>query len=540
MIKFKRTFTLITSLLIAASVFTSCTGNNSKSSSSKKSESVLNIAGFSEDPGTADAQKRTDTYLMPLNLYDRLVETETVDGKPKQVPSLATKWDVSSNGLIYTFHLKKGIKFTNGEEFKADDVLFTFDRMLDPKTKALNTNFLDMIKGAKARMSGKANSVSGIKVLDDYTIKITLDKPFAPFIADLATPACSIYNRKATEAAGSKFGTSPSTTVGTGPFKIKSWKLNSQITLVPNKNYFKGAPKLFQLNIKVVPDAETQKMMFETGRLDVLDLDNVSSQAKYFQTSPKWKNHIVSGQRVGINYYALNEKFKPLDNVKVRKAIEYAIDRKTILEKIQNGNGQLENGIMPHGLDGFNANLPEIEYNKTKAKQLLKEAGYPNGFTMEIAQDTDSPNTLKLNQTVQAMLADVGIKVKIKQIDDSTYYATRAKGLLPTYTSEWAADYNDPDNFIYTFFAKDNSFARSFNYKNKAVFNKVEEARKITDQSARIKLYQDIEKTIVNDDVAWIPLYSRTKMFVIQPYVKSFNVAWNGWGDMKYSDVTVK
>lgn len=493
------------------------------------------------DPGTADVQKTTDAYGIPLNIFDRLVEAETVKpGESKILPGLAEKWDVSANGLVYTFYLRKGVKFHNGEILKADDVAFTFDRMLDPATKALNTDFLDMIAGAEDRMNGKAKTVSGIKVVDDTTIQLTLARPYAAFIANLATPAGSIYNRKATLAAGTQFGLEPDKTIGTGPFRFKDWIVNDSCTLVAFKDYFKGKPSMDEIVMQVVPDPNTQRIMFETAKLDVLDLDNARSQVPYFVESAKWKNQIVSGPRVGIYYYAINQNIKPFEDVRVRKAMQLAIDRKTLLDKLFNGRGSLENGIFPRGLVGYNPALPAIPYDPKQAKELLAKAGYPAGFEMEIAQVTDSPSTLKINEAVQAMLGQVGIKVKITQMDSAAYFATRRQGKLPMYESDWSADFNDPDNFIYTFFSEKNTVARSYNYKNQPVMDRVEEARVMVDQTKRLKLYQDLEKTIVHEDAAWIPLFSLDHLFVVQPWVKNFKVSWNGWSNMPYNGIEIQ
>lgn len=500
---------------------------------------MLTISQTSE-PGTADVQLTTEAYTIPLNIYDRLVEAKTVSpGKSELVPGLAESWEVSEDGLTYTFHLRKNVKFHNGEIFKADDVLFTFDRMLDPKTKALNTDFLDMIAGAKERMEGKADTVSGIKVVDDNTLQITLSEAFAPFIANLATPPGSIYNRKATTEAGDQFGLDPAKTVGTGPFKLTSWSLNDSIVMQANPDYFRGAPKFDGIVLKIVPDAETNRMLFETGKIDVLDLEDSASQIPQFRDNEKWKNQIVSGPIVGVYYYAFNENMEALGDVRVRKALQMAIDRQTLLDKLYYGEGKLVNGISPPGLLGYNPDLPQIEYNPEKAKALLAEAGYPNGFDMEIAQVTDSPSTLKMNEAVQAMLGKVGVRVKINQMDESTYFATRKEGKLASAHNNWSADYNDPDNFFYTFFSAKNAKVRSFNYTNKDVQDKLEKARTMVDQGERIKLYQELEKTIVQEDAAWIPLFALNHLFVVQPRVKNFHVSWNGWTSMNYYDIEI-
>jgi len=489
------------------------------------------------DPGTADVQLTTEEYFLPLNLYDRLVEAVTTGPlKSELQPGLAEKWSVSDDGLKYTFNLRKGVKFHNGDELTADDVIFTFDRMLDPATKALNTDFLDMIAGAKERMDGKATSVSGLKKIDNNTVEITLAAPFAPFLANLATPAGSIYSKNATTKAGKDFGTKP---VGTGPFKLESWTPDSEVVLSAYDGYFRGKPKFDKLVMKVVPEAQTMALMFKKGDLDVFDLDFARSQIPEFKKDAQWKDKIVSGPRVGTYYMSINEKIPPFENPKVREALMYAIDRQTLIDKLYYGTGMPAKGILAPGLAGYNDALPGFKYDPEKAKALLKEAGFPNGFEMTLNQTTDSPTTLKMNEALQAMLAQVGIKAEIKQMDSAAWSGTRKEGKLGSYSSSWSADFNDPDNFINTFFAPANSVARSWNYENKAVQDQLAKARSMTDMAARYKLYQDAENQIVNKDFAFLPLFHLDHLFVVNPKVKNFKPSWNGWSNMPYYGIEI-
>lgn len=545
----RRISAILSMALTLAVVMTACGNAGSGSASSaaantKKpvsTDKYLNISvGEGENPTTFDVQKTTEYYAVPLNIFDRLVECQ-LDGKETKIVSgLAKTWDISKDGLVYTFHLSQGVKFSNGEELKADDVVFTVNRMMDPATKADNTDVFSMIKGAQDVYDGKAKTVEGVKAVDAYTVQITLEKAFAPFLANLAVPGASIYNRKATEAAGDKFGIDPASTVGTGPFIPKTWKLNSEIIMEKNANYFKGAPKLEGVRFKIVTDPNTAKMMFENGELDVFDaVDNAQSQIPYFKQSEKWKNNIVSGPKAGIFYYAFNESVKPLDNPKVRKAIQMAIDRKSIVEQLYYGEGVIANTIVPTGILGYNKDAQEIKYDVNAAKQLLADAGYPNGFDLEIFQSNSSTDSLQCNQVVQSMLGQIGVKVKITQLDDATYLAKRKDGGLTMYRSEWSADYNDPDNFLYTFFSAKNAKVRSTNYNNKQVMDDLEKARIMVNQDERMKLYHSCEQTILQDDAMFLPLFQQNHIFIVSDRVKDFHVSWNGWSSMSYYGVSL-
>lgn len=502
-------------------------------------ESVFTYVLDSEDQQTADPMMTTEFYTIPMNIYDGLVRADTIaPGQSAIVPALAESWEISDDGLVYTFYLRKGVKFHNGEELKADDVLFTINRMMDPQTKAKNTDFYDAIKGAKAFLNGEADSVEGVKVIDDYTVEITLEAAYSPFIALLAAPPCAIFNRKATTEAGSDFGLIPEKTIGTGPFKLVSWTVNDQMTVEAFDDYYRGRPEVDRMIGKIIPDPATARMLFENGEIDVFDCDFAISQIPFFLESEKWSKQVVYGPRVGTYYYCINQSIEPFDDIRIRKAFQHAIDRDLLLNKLYGGRGTIANAILPRGLYGFNPNSQAIEYNPEKAKELMAEAGYPNGFEMEIAMITGS-SSVKTNEVVQAMLMQVGIKATLKQMDSAAFYGTRSEGTLPMYTSNWSADFNDPDNFIYTFFSRKNTGARSFNYDNPKVQDDIIRAREMVDPEERIALYHEIERKIVHEDAAWLPLYTLDHYFVVQPRVKNFKVSWNGWSGMSYYGIKI-
>lgn len=497
---------------------------------------------------TADVQLTTADYTIPMNIYDCLVSIQAKsDGSSEIVPSLAESWDISTDGLVYTFHLRQGVKFHNGQELEADDVKYTVERMMDPERLAKNTDCMDMIKGAKARLDGTATEVEGVKVIDKYTVEITLEQAYAPFLANLCVPGASIYNREACDLAdekgggktASQFGNMAEYTVGTGPFMMKDWVLNDHIYLETFKDYWKGASKLDGVLFTVITDNETRNMLFESGQLDEFDLDSAREKINYYVNSTDWKENVIIGNRVGTYYYSINESIEPFNNVLVRKAVQRAIDRQSILDAMYASAGVVANGIFAPGMIGWNENLPKIEYNLEEAKAMLAEAGYPNGFEMTICQTTDSPTTLSINEIVQSQLAEIGITVKIEQMDSATWYDVRRTGALPMYMTSWSADFNDPDNFIYTFFSSKNTVTRSFNYGNQDAIARIEAARYMVDPDARVKEYQDLEKIVIQDDAAWIPLFHLQHVWVFSDRINGYTPHWAGWSGTCYWSVSI-
>ena len=548
----RKRFRLILAAAAAASLLLSgCGGSTSGDGSDAQTEQAGNAEGTESagstssgtdtsgflvvplvaDIQTADVHKTTKDYEIPLNIYDRLVDIEVKeDGSSEIVPSLAESLEISGDALTYTFHLRQGVKFHNGEELTADDVEYSFTRQLSVEG-AVNTDFLAQIKGASQLLEGTADQLEGFETVDDYTFTITLSEPYAGFLACLSTPGCSIYNREATEAAGDQFGLDPSVTVGTGPFRLTDWTINDQLVLTRYEDYWKGPSELPGVVIRIVPDTETQRMMFESGELDVVDLDYLPDAVDDFTT--RYPDQIVSGPRVGTTYFTMNQNIEPFQDVRVRKAVQMAIDRQAILDALYGGRGQVENGIYPHGLYGFNSSLPEITYDPEEAKAVLAEAGYANGFEMQIAADSSASDaTNQALEIIQAQLGEIGIQAEIQNMDESTWLATRNSGEMGSFMSTWTADYNDPDNFIYTFFGTpENTKLRSLNYSDTEVMERVQKARTIVDADERIAEYQALEEKIVTEDAAWVPMYSRTHSFAVSKRVQGFEVPWNGLSD---------
>lgn len=497
------------------------------------------VAALNADIQTADVQKTSKDYEVPFNIFDRLVDVEVgTDGNSKIVPSLAESWDISDDGLEYTFHLRQGVKFHNGNDFTAEDVAYTFHRMLTVEG-GVNTEFIDQIKGADELLAGETDTLEGVEVVDDYTIKVTLKEPFAGFLASISSPGVSIYDSEATEAAGDQFGMDPAVTVGTGPFEFSSWSFNNQLVLTRNEDYWKGASGLPGVVIKIIPDTETQSMMFESGELDILDLDYAADSVDRFTET--YPDQIVQGPRVGIVYFTMNFNKEPFQDVRVRKAVQMSIDRQAILDALYGGRGQVEQGIFPHGLIGFNPDQEEIKYDPEAAKALLAEAGYADGFDMEIAADSSASDTMTMAlEIVSDQLAEVGIRAEIKNYDESTWLETRKSGELGSFMSTWSADYNDPDNFIYTFFGnEEKTRIRSINYPDTEVMERVAKARTIVNEDERLAEYKALEEKIIHEDAAWVPMFSRLHLFAVSKRVQGFVPLWSGLSDQLFYNISL-
>ncbi len=497
------------------------------------------VRAFVADVQTADVQKTSKDYEIPMNIFDRLVDIEVdADGTSRIVPSLADSWDISDDGLEYTFHLRQDVAFHNGNAFTAEDVEYTFHRMLT-EPGAINAEFIDQVKGSDELLAGTADTLEGLEVVDDYTVKMTLKEPYAAFLACISSPGVSIYDSEATPAAGDQFGLDPSVTVGTGPFRFTSWTLNDQLVISKYDGYWKGASALPGVVFKIIPDTETQTMMFENGELDILDLDYVAdAMDRFTETYP---DQIVSTPRVGITYLTMNHNIEPFGNVNVRKAVQMAIDKQVILDALYGGRGQVENGIFPHGLIAFNPNQPQIEYNPEEAKLLLAEAGYADGFTMELAADSSASDTVTMAlEIIKDQLAEVGINAEIKNYDESTWLETRKSGSLGSFLATWTADFNDPDNFIYTFFGNtEKTTVRSINYADTAIMDRVAAARGIVNEADRIAEYNALEEKLIHEDAAWAPMYSRTHLFAISKRVQNYQPVWSGVSDQLYYGVSL-
>ena len=499
------------------------------------------LVAVEDEPDTVDFQCTSIHYTVAQNVFNRLVEMESdANGDIAILPSLAKAWEISDDGKTYTFHLRENVSFSNGSRLTASDVQYTFVRLLT-HPNSCNRDIADDILGAEALSGGRAKTLKGFQILDDLNFSITLANPFQAFLACLSMPGASILDQETTEQAGDRFGTDPAWTIGTGSFILSQWTPGEGYMLTANPDCWQGAPKCEGLDLRFITDSKEIRRMFEKGEIDVLDLDEVGNAAEYFYHGDIYQQRLFHCPRIGITYIALNETIEPLNDVRVRKAMQLSLNRAMLLAAVYGGRGSVENGIFPHGLYGFNPELPEIPYDPDEAKKLLNEAGCPDGFDLTVSVNSSSTQwELSVLRLATAMWKKVGIRAHIDVISESEFMRQRKGGLLACYTALWTADFDDPDNFIYTFFGNpENTTFRSLCYPRRDVMERIRLARSIADPQARLQEYRDLEATIVQQDAAWIPLFSRQRYYVTSKRLRGIQASWNGSVKNKYREMSI-
>ncbi|MDO5703195.1 MAG: ABC transporter substrate-binding protein, partial [Lachnospiraceae bacterium] len=319
------------------------------------------------DITTLDVAQTTDDYMVPMNVYDRLFETRMINGTAAIVNSLCTNFAVSDDGLVYDFTLQDGVVFSNGNTLTSSDVQYSFERLLIAAGD--NTDIPLEVVGAEALMNGEADKLEGFEVKDDTHFSITLAAPNAGFLAELSAPAMSILDAESM-ADVRDFGKDPKDVIGTGPYIITEWVSNDHYTLEYNDKYWGLEPTVKKAVVSVIPDANTQNLMFQNGELDMIDLISIDSAIVASTYKTQYAEKIVSTPKVGLVFLLLNNSAKYLEDVKVRKAIGMAVDVDSIINGIYNGDAHAEYGIIPTGIFAHNDYLEGFTYDPAAAKDL--------------------------------------------------------------------------------------------------------------------------------------------------------------------------
>lgn len=464
------------------------------------------------DPVKFDFQDSSARQLMFL-LYDGLVEyhPDTLE----IIPSLAEEWQVSEDGRIYTFSIKSGIKFHNGKEVTAEVFKQSWERLLNPQREYPNSFLLQNIAGAQERLAGRAQEVRGIKIIDPYTLQVELLEPNSAFLAIVGHPATFPIDVEMADKAGQTYGTDTGLVVGTGPFRLVEWQQNKQLTLEKNPGYFGYVPYIERLEMPIIQDNEEALALLEAGKLHYLQEIPVG-RLNYVQSNPEMAGLLIKEPFLASYYYAFNTHEPPFDNVKIRQALNYAIDREAIIEHLWEGLGQPLGGVVPIGFDDYSYPNNGYTYNPTMAKKLLEDTGYPLGFGLPdvVLSYNSSSGHQVIARAVQQQLAQIGIKVVLEELTWEDLMDKIRQGEGNIFRLGWLADYPDVDNFLYnSFYSEAVNKGNLLRYSNNLADELLLKARAEQDQTKRLELYALTESYLISDaPMLWLFSYEKAAM----------------------------
>jgi peptide/nickel transport system substrate-binding protein/oligopeptide transport system substrate-binding protein len=361
------------------------------------------------------------------------------------VGDLADQIDVSDDGTQYTFTIREDATFSNGRAVSAEDVRYTFERFFNPATQSPGTFIYDMIEGAQKVMDNTTTELSGVQVVDDRTVRFTLTRPEHTFLVRLALPFSGIVAREGVEAAGEDFARQP---LGAGPYVLETWLAGQQVVFTRNPRYYvEGEPQIDRIVIDVGLDAATGFMRIESGQADITFDSIDGSDYTSIATDPNLSDQLI--QSVGfpqVTYLTLDVTQPPFADIRVREALNLAIDRDRLVQ-LMAGLAAPANGIVPPVVPGHNMDIPVMEYNPDRAKELLTEAGYPEGFSTTMYVYT-FPGPVSVSQAIVHDLQRIGISVDLVQVDIGAYQDIffSEPGTAPMIYATWGMDYSDPTN----------------------------------------------------------------------------------------------
>ncbi len=466
------------------------------------------IFGKPKDAVTLDPADSTEgeSSAVIVNIFEPLLRFERE--KTTVTPALAESWSISDDKLTWTFKLRKGIKFHDGTPLDAEAVKFNYDRQKDEKSPwrfKAKMEYWHLFFGA----------VDSIEAPDPETVVFKLNRVDATFLTNLALFNMGISSPTAIKKYGENYFKNP---VGTGPYMFKTWIRNEKILLRRNPEYWGQAPKIDMLIFKPVPDNSVRLLEHEGGSIHVLDGINPDDVPR-IRKNPQLKLLTQPGLNVG--YLAMNGQKKPFDNLKVRQAMNHAINKQALVNAFFAGGtlGMVAKNPMPSTVWGYNNAVTDYDYNPTKAQQLLKEAGHPNGFEVKLwvmpVSRPYMPQPQRIAEAIQADLKKVGVTSKIVSFEWGTYLDKLSNGEHDMAMAGWIGDNGDPDNFLYTLLDKENtklgSAANYAFYRGEAVHDLLVKAQKVYDQESRSQLYQQAQ-VLIHQDAPWVPLFHSTQM----------------------------
>jgi oligopeptide transport system substrate-binding protein len=509
-------------MLLSVSLVLSSCQLTKETTTTNTSDTVLYLYGT--DPLTLDpavsGEATSHEYI--LQIFSGLV---TLDDNLQPVADIAENWKVSNNGTVYTFTLKHSVKFHDGREVKAEDFQYSWERACNPATASQTAEaYLSDIVGVKDMLSGKANVISGVKVLDSYTLQVTIDAPRPYFLYKLTYPTAFVVDRN-NVSKGTDWWKQPN---GTGPFKLKKWEENTSFILQRNALYYGDVAKVASIEYKLW--AGVPERLYETGDIDVTGvslpyIDEVTDKAG------SYLSQLTITPELSFSYIGFNCNKPPFDDANIRRAFSMAIDKQKLVSLVYKDMMEKADGILPPGMPGYNTELKGLEYNPQRALELIKASKYGDVSKLPPIVITTAGYGGEVGSSLEAIINEwrqnLGVEVTVREIDPERFLYHTKDELDNMYDSGWIADYPHPQDFLEILFASNtqNNFG---GYSNSEVDALLAKTGVEQDNAQSLIMYQQIEQILV-DDAACLPLWFGKSYTLVKPNVQGYNLTAMGY-----------
>jgi len=444
------------------------------------------------------------------------------------VPDIAQSWDVSPDDTTYTFHLRPGVKFQDGREVTAADFKYSWERACDPATgSGTAATYLGDIVGANDMLAGTATAISGVKVIDDYTLEVTIDAPKPYFPDKLAYPTAFVVDRANVES-GANWWLRPS---GTGPFRLSKWLPGQYLSLERNANYYGEPAKLAQVVFHFSADAPMA--LYETGQIDVA-LVSTSYIDEATDESNSLHLELSTSPELSLYYIGFNTAEPPFDDVNIRQAFCLAVDKAHIAKAILRDMVSVAEGILPPGMPGYNEALQGLDYDVDRAKELVATSEYGDVSNLPpiTITVTGYGNSIPayLGAVIQDWQQNLGVDVSVRELEPEEFLYNLNEEKDEMFALGWVADYPDPNDFLDILF-RTGMENNMFEYSNPGLDALLDEAAVEPDNATRLTMYQEAEQIVV-DDAPCLPLFHSANYIVVKPYVKGYQLGPLGIPDL--------
>ncbi len=492
------------------------------SSNAAPSDNFLRVAMRTE-PTTFDPDlvQDGDTIDLLQQTYEGLVMWTPEN---KLAPALAKSWEISKDGLTYTFHLRPGVKFQSGKPFTSADVVYSFTRGLSPKLQSpVALTYMSDIVGAPDFAAGKVPTLTGIKAIDPMTVQVKISKPKAYWLNVLTYPTAYILNSDSIskDAGGALTAANAD---GTGAFSIDKYDQGSEVDLKANPSYWGGAPLIAGQRRPILTDANTRHSEYLSGQLDITDESTGALDADL--ANPQLKDQVKFWPRAATWYISLGEQAEPLfKNPLIRQAFAYATDKNRIVQVVFDGRRDVAQDILPEGIPGWSKSFQGIPYDPAKAKALMAQAGYPGGKgfpTLQMSYRESFPDVAKTVDQLRGMYAqNLGVTIQPAQTEWGVMLDREDHHTLPIYHIRWSADYLDPQDY-YSVLFRTGAQNNKTSYSNPSLDKILDAADVQQNPAQRAAMYRQAARVIA-DDVPVIPVYYQKDPELVKPYVSGID-----------------